>query len=73
MTTTLILYSILTFVALIIAGYNWMYKQEIRRTEKQIGITLPVTLLQLVNAIFVISLTIAGISVVMFFISFLSR
>lgn len=66
-----ILYVILIIIALTCAGYNWLYKQEIRRSEKQVGITIPASFFQLLNALSFISITIAGIASVILFISFI--
>jgi hypothetical protein len=73
MSLTLIIYSIVVTAALLCAGYNWMYKREIQRTEKQVGIAIPTSFFQLLNALSFISLGIAGIAMTMLFVSFLYR
>jgi hypothetical protein len=50
-----------------------MYKREIQRTEKQVGIAIPTSFFQLLNALSFISLGIAGIAMTMLFVSFLYR
>jgi hypothetical protein len=67
------IYSIIVIAALLCAGYNWMYKREIQRTEKQVGIAIPASFFQLLTALSFISLGIAGIATVMMVVSFLYR
>lgn len=66
-----LIYMIILTTALICATYNWMYKKEIFRMEKHVGVTIPLSLVQLLTAIITGSLVIAVISFFLLLISFL--
>lgn len=66
---SLIFFVLIIATALISAGYNWMYKKEIHRMEKQVGVVIPATLIQLINGITLASLLIAVVGIFLFLIS----
>jgi len=66
---SLVFFLLIITTALISAGYNWMYKKEIHRMEKQVGVIIPSTLIQLLSGITLASLLIAVVGTILFFIS----
>lgn len=68
-----LMYLLVFTTALICAGYNWMYKKEIHRMERQVGIVIPASLIQLLSALISISLFIATASLLLFSITSLLK